>query len=249
MRGSKLHFQNWSGEPRNVFIESLNQLLPPTGAQLGPEDCWVPCGSQNPNEAQLDKVEDAFLEIPIREQLAGWWLATPGRETPNWDLVCTCSLAGKKGLVLLEGKAHSKELQDKDVCGAKEPNRLQIAAALAAASDSLNKHWSGFNLSLERHYQLANRLAWSWKLASLGIPIVLIYLGFLGDEGMRDVGEPLRDHTHWNNLMRVYMQGVAPEAALERQIKCGDAEFWFLIRSLPVPPPPAQGGKDRNSGK
>ena len=47
--------------------------------------------------------------------------------------MCTCSLAGKKGLVLVEGKAHENELQEQDVCGAREPNRSQIAAALAAA--------------------------------------------------------------------------------------------------------------------
>src|SRR5438445_666072 len=124
MRGSKLHFQNWTSEPGNMLFESLNQLLPPTGAQVGPEDCCVPCGSANPKEAQLDKVQDSILQPRIREELTDWWLATRGRDnrapTPNWDLVCTCLLAGKKGLVLVEGKAHENELPEKDVCDAVE---------------------------------------------------------------------------------------------------------------------------------
>ena len=33
-------------------------------------------------------------------------------------------------------------------------------------------------ISHESHYQLANRLAFACKITSLGIPTVLVYLGF-----------------------------------------------------------------------
>ncbi len=38
-------------------------------------------------------------------------------------------------------------------------------------------------------YQLCNRVAWAWKLADLGVPGVLVFLGFLNATEMRDQGQ------------------------------------------------------------
>jgi crotonobetainyl-CoA:carnitine CoA-transferase CaiB-like acyl-CoA transferase len=32
----------------------------------------------------------------------------------------------------------------------------------------------GWSLSVDSHYQICNRFAWAWKIASLGVPVVLI---------------------------------------------------------------------------
>jgi len=51
-------------------------------------------------------------------------------------------------------------------------------------------------LDRDSHHQLANRLAFTWKLATLGIPVVLLY--FTGrDEGIADAGEPILDDAYW----------------------------------------------------
>ena len=39
---------------------------------------------------------------------------------------------------------------------------------------------------------MSNRFAWAWKLASSSVPVVLIYLGFLRADEMRDKGKPFR---------------------------------------------------------
>ena len=39
-------------------------------------------------------------------------------------------------------------------------------------------------------------LAFTWKLTSLGIPTVVVYLGFLGDSGIANAGEPFSDEAH-----------------------------------------------------
>jgi hypothetical protein len=44
----------------------------------------------------------------------------------------------------------------------------------------------GWTLSRDSHYQLTNRFAWAWKLASMGVPVVLGYLGFQGAAEMKD---------------------------------------------------------------
>ena len=54
-----------------------------------------------------------FLPDPLPQQLKEWWLKRPLRaNTPNWDLVSTCKIAGRDGLLLIEAKAHDRETQD-----------------------------------------------------------------------------------------------------------------------------------------
>jgi hypothetical protein len=53
----------------------------------------------------------AFLNPEQREALTTWWLAVRERaNTPNWDIVSTCQMVGRQGLVLVEAKAHAGEL-------------------------------------------------------------------------------------------------------------------------------------------
>ena len=75
----------------------------------------------------------------------------------------------------------------------KDLDKIQenIGAALAEACDGLAQLGIATRISRDSHYQLSNRLAFTWKLATLGVPTVLVYLGFIGDEGIRDAGEGL----------------------------------------------------------
>ena len=68
-------------------------------------------------------------------------------------------------------------------------------------------------LDRDSHYQLANRLAFKWKLATLGIPVVLLY--FTGrDEGIADAGEPILDDAHWQALSPGHAFDVGVASAL-----------------------------------
>ena len=91
-----------------------------------------------------------------------------------------------------------------------QENHKQIGWAIAEASDGLasttGKPWG---LSRDHHYQLSNRFAWSWKLASLGIPAVLLYLGFLNAQ---DMAEPLfRSEAEWTRAIRDHCRGAVDE--------------------------------------
>jgi len=100
-------------------------------------------------------------------------------------------------------------------------------------------------LDRDSHYQLANRLAFTWKLATLGIPVVLLYLGFTGDEGIADAGEPIRDDAHWRTLFAGHARDVGVSSALEQRLDFGAAPAWVLCRSRVVmersPPRPRSG--------
>jgi hypothetical protein len=74
----------------------------------------------------------------------------------------------------------------------------------------------------------------------LGVPTVLVYLGFRGDDGIADAGEPIRDASHWREVFARYAYPSVPQDLFERRLDCGAAPVWFLIRSrniIQVSPP------------
>jgi hypothetical protein len=84
--------------------------------------------------------------------------------------------------------------------------------------------------------QLANRFAWSWRLASLGIPVVLVvYLGFLNAEEMRDRGEPFANAGAWDRAVRAHANGIVPSNAWGLRLEVEGTPVIPLIRSLDLP--------------
>lgn len=59
-----------------------------------------------------------------------------------------------------------------------------------------------------------------------------MYLGFLRVTEIRDVGEPFRDDSDWQEFMSNYLNGVFPLEWLEKEINCGPNSFRFIIRSI-----------------
>lgn len=163
-----------------------------------------------------------------------------------------CEIDGKPGLVLVEAKANVPELSDarkpqRDGASVRsEENHRQIVTALNDACEGLRTFNAGVTLSANSHYQLANRLAFAWKLATLGIPTVLVYLGFLGDTGIQEAGEPFEDEAHWRHEFARHARGVVPPDMFERPLECGAASAFVLVRSRRVlVPSPAKGGLTR----
>lgn len=90
-----------------------------------------------------------------------------------------------------------------------------------------------FDLDVSRHYQLANRVAYAWKLADLGLPVVLLYLGFTGDTYFD--ADYIRDDAHWQRVIGGYMQGVVSQQFPERvHTLASGGSVQMLVRSLPV---------------
>jgi hypothetical protein len=174
-----------------------------------------------------------LLSPGLRQTLKSWWLDVPygAANTPNWDIAATCTVAGREGLLLVEAKAHVNELHRKnDSCkSSRLENQRSIAAAIAEADAGLALHARGWNLRSDTHYQLCNRFALSWKLAAEGVPVVLVYLGFLNAQEM--LPEPiLRDDAHWRKTVLDYGAGYVPENAWDKTYRI-DAPMTALIRS------------------
>jgi hypothetical protein len=157
--------------------------------------------------------------------------------TPNWDIASTATIGDREGLVLVEAKAHTNEIKaDGKIWSATSniENHFRIDACCREASTALNGIMLGWALSAESHYQLCNRFAWAWKLASLGIPVVLVYLGFLQASEMRDQGDPFETSNDWEILVRSHSRDLVPPAAWDQEVRVREIPLCALIRSVHV---------------
>jgi len=246
MRGSAKHLLDLMASDR--CLDVLNELISDASASINSCDSRQPFGKET-------KEERRELEIPafcakhsakfgdLRE-IQKWWLPRQAdgrsRKGATWDLLSTCTIRGKSGLLLVEAKAHAKELSYSgknlplSASAQSKLNHDHIGRNIRDVSDRLNEIANGeYNLSIEGHYQLANRLTWAWKLADCGVPVVLLYLGFTGDTYFRS--DYLKDADHWQRVMGAYLQGVVPEGLPGNPIAGKDGStFTLLVKSRQI---------------
>ena len=179
------------------------------------------------------------MPVQIGQQLKEWWLVEGGSRapTPNWDIASTCTISGRDGLLLVEAKAHVGEQSPLDKCGAESlKNREPIKRAIMEANAGLREVAGGsWQLSAQHHYQIANRLAWSWKLARLGVPVVLIYPGFLDAVELSYGRTPFRSKTDWKNALLEYCRDVIDSSCWEGTLDVGGATILPLMRTRVQP--------------
>ena len=231
---------DWVEQPR--FLPELLALVAPIKCRVTASSVWQPVNYQFPDEAKLDSFGPRA--IPDRgkwESVREWWLGHQRRaNTPNWDIALGCEVEDKPGFILVEAKANLPELSEEgkrrtvDASVKSSENHEHIRKAIADARDALSSRLPGISIDINRHYQLSNRIAFAWKLASLGVPTVLVYLGFTGDTGIENVGAPFTSDQHWQETFYGHLKGVCPSPLVEQQIDVGPASFWLIVRSRPV---------------
>ena len=91
-----------------------------------------------------------------------------------------------------------------------------------------------WGLLRDHHYQLANRFAWSWKLALVGVPVVLVYHGFLNAQEMAPKDVPLRSEGDWTRALKDHTRGIVDERG---RINESDRPRPCCGPRAPAPPP------------
>jgi hypothetical protein len=245
MRGSAKHILDLLDTDH--CRESLNALIADGSASIDSTDRWQPFGKADKDASRELEIpafcDKHFFELANHDCLKNWWLPPQAdgrtRKGATWDLLSTCTIQGRKGLLLVEAKAHENELEysgkplTPTASVQSKLNHEHIRKNVSEVSDELNRCADGvFNLSINSHYQLANRIAWAWNLAECGIPVVLLYLGFTGDTYFRS--DYLQDADHWQRAMGAYMHDVVPKGLPGTPIAGQNgAAFTLLVKSLP----------------
>lgn len=240
----------------------LTQLVGVDGVTVTGDDLWMPSGkpvqkgdgswdATPADEVELDKSTD-LLPHPTRSELTNWWLAVSENDprTPNWDLASTCTVRGKKGLLLVEAKAHWNELARssegkrlrKPASAGTLANHEKIGQAIEEAAIGLRSATGGsWRIARDSHYQLSNRFAWSWKLASLGVPVVLVYLGFLYATDIAKGGNLFHSEEHWERVVKGHCEGVVDNSCWGTRLDVDGVSLIPLIRAMEQPFQPCEG--------
>lgn len=239
-RGSRKHVLDWVSRP--TFVTELLSLARGVDVRINSDSRWLPLSYKEPEEARLEEFGPAWDPLmPVWQEIQDWWLVhKKGANTPNWDIALGCEIRGQPGLILVEAKAHETELDTKGK-SAPDPksrkskeNHEQIGRAIEEARLGYSVAGHEVQISRDTHYQLSNRLAFLWRLAQSGIPTVLIYLGFTGDQAFSTSVTPFRDHEHWARCFGAYSEPVMPGTMIDNCLHLGPAPAWFIVRSRTI---------------
>ena len=225
----------------------LTGLIEPWGS-VSEKDCWMPEGYCRTDEPEL---HDETSILPDSEDylcIRNWWFKkfTGGFQTsPSFDIASTCTIGNNKGILLVEAKAHTKELRKEEKgkpikanpTDGERQNHDHIGQAIAWAngplSDTTPFKWM---LSRDHHYQMSNRFACACKLTEMGYPVIIIYLGFLNAEEMRrgKTDTPFQSHSEWESEVKNHSQPLFSGEIWEQCWKVHGKPLIPLIRSLEV---------------
>ena len=238
-RGSRRHVLDWVEQPG--FVDEMNRLLGTIPMRITGSDSWMPKGWDSATEARLDTFGPRhFPREGVWLQVREWWLRhAHGANTPNWDFASTGSVGGRPGLLLVEAKANVSELSRSGKSAGhrnsrssrSEENHEHIGAAIAEAGKALNALGLCGELGRDSHYQLANRLAFAWKLASLGVPVILLYLGFWGDRGIKG---GFSDASHWASTFRARAAPCLHMPGDDVSLDVSGTPMWIGLRAREV---------------
>ena len=249
-RGSKPRCHWLTHGPTEEVAARLTRLIAPYG-RVAASDRWMPEGFQNVEEAQLHRAPRLLNEDEGR-RLRDWWLAvaSDASKTPHLDIASTCTVLvdGRSlpGRLLVEAKAHTQELIKEETGKNLKPpvtfdarrNHARIGACMQDASLALAKDTKrNWGLSRDWNYQMSNRFAWAWKLTELGIPVILVYLGFLNAKEIEKGGiqQPFRSHEEWSSLVTAHSQPLFPEEVWNQPWTVNSQWLIPLIRSVDFP--------------
>jgi hypothetical protein len=240
-RGSKPRCHLLTHGTADEVAAALTALVAPF-ATVSANDCWMPVGFAQVQEAELNKAP-RLLSADVRAKLGAWWLPADRQtaRTPNFDIASTCTVGGVPGLLLIEAKAHAQELRkeesgrllDLDATDDRKASHGTIGNAIAEAAAGLALTTGApCHLSRDTHYQMANRFAWAWKLTELGVPVVLVYLGFLNADEMQDRSAPFASDAEWTQLVQAHSAPLFDVDPWEKVWACDGHSLVPLIRSI-----------------
>lgn len=234
-KGSKKHILDLL--ERDDFIQEMNEILSPYNASISDKTTIQPKGYSDIKEYglqtfikwnKLDSIFPSLSDFNFNE-----WRNPHGGKAPTWDMISLCKLNNKDAILLVEAKAHIGEFDKK---GKRLPNKKStgsiinhknIEGKISDISSALKELNSEFNISMDIHYQLSNRVAYWWQLKQLNIPVILLYLGFTGDTDFKD---HFSDSDCWSIEIQKYVKDIIPI----KHINNPNSDFLFIQTSLPI---------------
>jgi len=248
-KGSRLRCLKITQGTRAEVAERLTALIASYGT-VSENDIWMPNGFTNINEAELDKNDLFDNKNLLCKALNEWWFSKESQgkkyRSPNWDIASSCTINNKKGLLLVEAKAHLTELKDaqagksdKNLSEKGKLNHDNIGSCIDEANENFSsKAFLSWHISRDSNYQISNRFAWSWKILDLEHPVILIYLGFLNATEMESNGKIFNDHKSWEDQFideNNKISKIIPASVWNQKMIISNQNFIPILRSVEIP--------------
>lgn len=250
---SRLRCLELTGWSKRSTAKTLTSLIKGCGS-VDPEDVWAPHGENNPEEPRLDETAGLIKDPDLKNILRKWWVFPDSKfRTPPWDIASTCTVDARPGILLIEAKAHLGELNSDRISTREKRNVKHIQSALDEAAEGWNNvledhtEQRGFKrshkvkLTTHAHYTLSSQFAFAWKLAALGVPVILVYLGFLNalEPDEKDTRISFSNHTLWSRCVFEKTSKPLPEEIWDETFMVNGTPLTILRRSIEVDIPAA----------
>jgi hypothetical protein len=205
--GSECHLLRFLGRHRKWFNEAVC-------AEIGADTVgWIDFHFDR-TKRWMDSERKGLDFLPdAHPALTGWASFWPSRgNAPNWDAVGDATFQGRHEWLLVEAKAHIRELVSD--CQAREVSLSTITRALEQTKKALgvstDRDW------LQRYYQFANRLTILNFLHENGVAARLLFVYFVGDNFDRASAykaECPQDEVGWAAALSVQAQWLGLDRA------------------------------------
>ena len=225
------------------YLKDINAMIKSRNAKVESTDKFLPLSKNKPKKPNLNNFLAQNYSKEMGADFLKWWLKYPGPSaiTPMFDIISTCTIDGKKGILLVEGRVNTGELFyngiKKILSNLKTDNvmanQVSVAKAIKEANTGINKTVKGVELSTENCYHLSSRISEAWWLANKGIPVILLYVGFLNYEKLSyKKHKVFTTDAEWQDLFKKHTEKVGVDKLLEKSIDCGAASFTTIVRSI-----------------
>lgn len=214
--GSEWHLLQYLGRRRSAFTRTIEALTSMSSIHWKdhPE---TGLSSDTPSLRELVGLEFLSLKHPARQEWEQRW--PQGGGIQNWDAIGQGLTRNHETWVLIEAKAHSRELISS--CTAKNPESLRkIHSVLEATRRDLQvtveTDWT------RRYYQYCNRAALLHFLVMHGVDAHLVFVYFMGDRS--DLGSVGRDcpsnQQDWQDVLGAqdHHIGLPPDSPIRARI-------------------------------
>jgi len=223
------------------YINKINSLIRDAECRISIDDKKMPASYDDPKEAEFKGFLEKDNKFSYGRDIAEWWLCphSVNARTPNLDLISTCKIGNEDGILIVEAKAHFGELNNERKGKAKgasdksKQNHKKIEQAISQANSGISKQCNQVNISIDKCYQLSNRIAHAWWLADHGIPVVVLYLGLLNvkdmDNGRNKV---FKIDADWQQCFTNHSHKVGVDNIINKWIHCKKSKFILISKSL-----------------
>ena len=204
------------------YLFTINSLIKKVNARITKEDIRMPNPPFDSNEADDNAIAKLLCLYCGADPDSIWWRnILRSYSSQSWDFISTCTIDGKKGILLVEAKAKKGEMK----LVAKKKKNYDFSQP----NKELNELIPGVELSNEKCPQLSNHIAHAWAMSKQDMPVILLYLGFCYDHGRNAFKTP----QEYKSSFKKHIRSIGADKLLDLKISDERTSFTFLCEAIP----------------